>query len=160
MKFSLAMAVASATLVLTGCPTPVVKNVSTAQPKLVSVGVLGHQICGTFVTGDRRQWNYTCPPLPTTEPTGWQLTPLYNAYQRANHGAIVHVETPSFTELDISFAPRDRAWPVKQIRSGKGSPAPLNSSDTGEVEVDAQDDGSRKIWSKFAMSTLGRKAIH
>jgi len=90
-----------------GCP-PSDNQTPPPPPKLDNVRLVGRQVCGPFTAGPST-FAFTCSGLPTTEKTGWELTPAWMPStsnpqrQHANRVAVLTVSGPTFTEIDLEI---------------------------------------------------------
>src|SRR5262249_57122854 len=72
-----------------GCPPTPGSGPTPQMPALVSMKVVGQQICGQF-TSQALPYAFICNGLPSTIPSGWQLTPV----------RVPSVADPTRTHLD------------------------------------------------------------
>lgn len=124
------------------------------QPMLESVRFAGSRICGsTASTAAGSIFTFNCPALPTTEPSGWLLTPAYAASvlapQRlhANRSAVIRVSGPPLTEMDVELvrAGGQLNLPLTQVEpNASGAPGEVSAS--RQVGVTTIDDGRKKSW--------------
>lgn len=121
------------------------------QPKLESVQLRGQRVCAPFST-TRYTWDFTCEPLPTSVATGWQLVPGFYPHPsipnrlNRNRAANITVTTPSFTSIEISLVLSNRSSSVQKQIDPRYGRAGLIGPVGGEVQVSAEDDGTRKTW--------------
>lgn len=128
-----------------------------AQPKLVSGALLGARACGDFPI--RQQiLSFTCDPLPTTDRTGWRLTPLLKppnsqGTQWLNRAIVLTVTSPTATDLNVDYVTETGVvWRLRKIPDGPGEPAPIRGR--GEYAFAASDDGTTKTWTlKFILDS-------
>src|SRR4029077_10886087 len=137
-------------------PTPVQLICATTHcgtpnhPKLVAGALRGHQVCGNF-QGSSNWFFFNCPPLPSIENSGWQLTPLAIANPdgttRANKAVILTLWAPSLAELLIAFE-NDAATLVAQEQVARqfGDAEVRVVGGNGQVAETLSDDGNMRTW--------------
>lgn len=141
---------------LVGCVPNPTNTPAPNQPKLVSVSLFGHRVCGNLSVVEG-VFSFTCDPLPTIGDSGWQLTPVFrtNALGRqiANTAVILTISTPSLTQLDVQYQNQvGGRIEQTQIFSTHGAPKFVGSQ--GQVLVASTDDGNMKTWTlKFEVNT-------
>lgn len=139
---------------LAGCPGGI-KTPAASQPVLEDVHLVGSRICGPFTTSSGDVFAFTCPALPTTEPSGWQLVPGWVAStanpQRihSNSVATITVSTPSLTEIDVELAGLGQGGTTSLPLTLVDANLPGNPGEvfhTREVGMSNTDDGNKKTW--------------
>ncbi len=143
-------------IVVGSCINGCVNTPPPAQPKLTAVTFYGQRVCNTFNTTGS-QFQFICSPLPTTEFTGWRLTPLdradippRNTKFGWNSTVNIRVQTPSLTSLEIAYVPNVfvRSILTQESQSearARGVEPPLLEIG-GFVQVAAADNGTAKDW--------------
>lgn len=136
-------------------PTPVVLYCGDdhcnppAQPKLVSGGLHGHQVCGTFA-GDGASFSFTCDPLPSNVDSGWQLTPAFlkssDGKCYANLPVVLKVTAQTQTELYIEYENAGGTIPQTQVTRNGGDAEVKEVGPGGQVAEVLSDDGYNRIW--------------
>lgn len=153
MRYTRQRVLVALALVSTGCASGI-KPPAASQPVLEDVRLVGNRICGPF-TSAIRTYAFTCPQLPTTEPSGWQLTPAWapsvSDPQRhhSNRIAVITVSTPSLTEIDVELAglggSGNQSIPLDLVDANlPGNPGEVFYM--RQVGVGNTDDGSKKTW--------------
>jgi len=144
----------SIALAVAGCAGLARDSGSPAQPVLESVRITGSRMCGSHAsTATASTFSFSCPDLPTRMPSGWKLTPGWEAATdkagraRANRTVVLNVSTPLATEIDVELVrggtqlnlPLEAVNPV-----ATGSPGDVAA--TGQVGVTGFDESARRMW--------------
>lgn len=121
-------------------------------PQLEAVNFLGQRVCPSYTTS-QTQFSFSCAPLPTSEGTGWLITPLRKPHPTnanwslVNHGVVMVVSGPSLSAIEVGYwTAGPRRIVLSQVPQGPARPYLLVQGGPGEVEVAAADDGTRKVW--------------
>ena len=139
---------------IAGCAGQFAKVAKPAQPLLEGVRIVGNRICGSQAsTAAPATYNFDCPSLPTTAPSGWRLTPATqpaaasSPRARANRVVVVNASGPPSTEIDVEL-----------VRGGTQLNLPLEASPSGtavapgevaasrQVGITTYDEAGRRMW--------------
>lgn len=125
-----------------------------ALPVLESVRIAGARICGSQTsTAAASTFNFECPDLPASVPSGWRLTPGWETATdkagraRSNRTVVLNVSGPLATEIDVELVRGGTQLnlPLDQVASG-------NPGRPGEVAADRQvgvatfDEARKRMW--------------
>lgn len=123
-----------------------------ATPQLEAVNLVGQRVCPSFTTSSN-VISLSCAALPTSDVTGWLITPLRKPHPTnpnwslVNHGAVLVVSAPTLTSIEVGYwTAGPRRIVLGQVPAGPAHPYMLVQGGPGEVEVAATDDGTRKTW--------------
>jgi hypothetical protein len=127
-------------------------------PTLVNGALLGNRACGNYPVQPGRTLTFTCPPLPTTIQTGWQLTPLLKpptpkGVQWTNRVVVLTVTTPTTTNINVVYVTENgNILPMRGIPDGPGEPGSVTGPH--QFAFAATDDGTTKTWTlKFILDS-------
>jgi hypothetical protein len=137
-----------------GCPPTPGAGPTPAMPMLVNMKVVGQQVCGQY-TSQALPYAFTCNGLPSTVPSGWQMTPVRvpsvadPTRSHTNRIAILTVSGGSGTELDVEYVvnagnPNTNRL-LTQVDPNQ-PPGPGEVAIKKQVGVSAADDGTTKTW--------------
>jgi hypothetical protein len=121
------------------------------QPKLVSGGLHGHRVCGPFAGTDTSFFFDCTAPLPSSNDSGWQLTPEFwvnpDGTSHPNKAVVLTISTPTQTELFIELE-RQGGNRVEQVQVARqpGDAEVAEVGPNGQVAVIMSDDGNIRTW--------------
>ncbi len=126
------------------------------QPTLQAVRLVGNRVCGSITDSAGTQFSFTCPPLPTVENSGWELTPIWApslsapGKQHPNRNAVITVSAPTLTDIDVELARQGGAPNILMTQYDSSVPSnpglPEEIAESHKVGVSATDDGTKKTW--------------
>ena len=139
-------------LAAAGCPKNTGTGPTPQSPKLVTMKVVGQQICGQY-TSQALPYAFTCNGLPSTVPSGWQYTPVWvpsaadPTRKHLNRMAILTVSGGSGTELDVEYVVNAGNPNTNRLLTQLSPPTePGEVAINKQVGVSASDDGTTKTW--------------
>jgi hypothetical protein len=147
--------IAVVALLLGACAGPGLRVQDPLQPRLESVRLTGHRICGAAATeGTPAGPAFACGDLPTRQPSGWRLTPAYASSTTdakrllANRTVVVNVSTPPKAELDLELVRGDGKLPlaVRLVPANPAEGAPGEIAISGQAGVTAIEERGKKLW--------------
>jgi hypothetical protein len=123
---------------------------------LEGVRLVGNRVCGNITSWNGTQLSFTCPPLPTVENSGWELTPLMGPPRTPggqpiwNRTAVITVSAPTLTDIDVELARTGNAPNILMTQYDTTNPSwpglPEEIAASHEVGVGASDNGTKKTW--------------